>query len=253
MTRSATYSTLGTAALAVALTWPLVAGAQQPPAPASGVMAVERQNELVKTRCMICHTDANRKGGLSLQSFDAARPDPSIARMMAVKVGDDGAMMAAGAPVPDRETTDAFVGALSAATRRSAPAPNGWTVDLTVDPLTPGSGHSFVTARAIQALPLPSDARASAVYRLTLSCNGAVRRATVQLSTYTKAGPDAPTLARTAPGAPTLAPLLSADTFGVNDLFPGEHVVFPIGTLSLPLRELFSWCFAGPDARNGAR
>ena len=100
--------------------------------------------------------------------------------------------------------------------------------------------------------PLPIDARGSAVYQLTLSCNGAVRRANTQLLTYTKAGPSAPTMARATP-ATTLASPLSAEALNVSDLFPGETVVFPIGRLSPTLRELFSWCFAGPDAGNGAR
>jgi hypothetical protein len=126
-------------------------------------------------------------------------------------------------------------------------------VDLTVDPLTPSRGHSFVTARAVQEVPLPTDAHASAVYQLTLSCNGAVRRADTHLSTSTKAGPGAPMKARTTPAAATFASPLSAEALTVSDLFRGEHVIFPIGMLSPTLRELFSWCFAGPDVGTSAR
>jgi hypothetical protein len=248
-----TYTTLGAAAFAGALTLPLAAAGQDAVPVARGGMPVAQQNDLVKKRCVMCHSHAQRKGGLSLEAFDAANPDPSIARMMSVKVADDGAMTAAGAPAPDRETVDAFLSALSAATRRTASVSNGWAVDLTLDPLTPGGGHAFVTARAIQEVPLPVDPRASAVYQLTLSCNGAVRRARTELLTYTKAGPDAPLIARASPTQTTLASPLSAETLNVSDLFPGERVVFPIGTLSPTLRELFSWCFAGTDAGNDAR
>ncbi len=253
MMRNVTYGTFGAAALAAALTMRLFATGQEAVPATSGAMSVAQQNELGKKRCVTCHNDVQRKGGLSLEKFDAARADPGVAHMMAIKVADDGAMAAAGAPVPDRETVDAFVSALSATVRRTAPVSSMWTVDLTVDPLTPGRGHSFVTARAVQEVPLPTDARASAVYQLTLSCNGAVRRANTQLSTYTKAGPGAPMKARSTPGATTLASPLAAEALTVSDLFPGENVVFPIGTLSPTLRELFSWCFAGPDAGSGAR
>jgi hypothetical protein len=173
--------------------------------------------------------------------------------MVIVKVADDGAMMAAGAPVPDHETVDGFVRALSASIGPTGPVSNAWTVDLTVDPLTPDRGHTFVTARAVQEVPLPGDARASAVYQLTLSCNGAVRRAGTQLATYTKAGPGAPLKARTAAAKTTFASPLSDEALTVSDLFPGEKVVFPIGTLSPTVRDLFSWCVAGSEAGSGAR
>jgi hypothetical protein len=246
-------TTAAAAAFAAALMLPLTAAGQNPVPPANGGMPVAQQNELVAKRCVMCHSRAQRKGGLSLEDFDAAHPDPGVARMMIVKVAEDGAMTAAGAPAPDHETVDAFVGALSAGIRRTAPVSSAWTVDLTVDPLRPGAGHAFVTARAVQEVPLPNEARASAVYQLTLSCNGAVRRAGTELSTYTKAGPDAPLMARATPAGTTLASPLSAETLKVSDLFQGESVVFPVGTLSPTLRELFAWCFAGPDSANGAR
>jgi hypothetical protein len=248
MTRSLTRAAFGAAVVTGALSLPLAA--QQAVRPAIDVMSVAQENELVKTRCVTCHNNRQRKGGLSFETFDAAHLDPSVARMMMIKVADDGAMMAAGAQAPDRQTVDAFVGALAAGISRTAPVSTGWTVDLTVDPLTPDRGHSFVTARAVQEVPLPTDARSSAVYQLTLSCNGAVRRANVQLLTYTKAAPGVPLLPRSTPVAPSLASPLSADALNVRDLFPGEQVAFPIGRLSPMLRDLFSWCFAGPDAGN---
>src|SRR5262245_6116092 len=78
-------------------------------------MSASRQNELVAKRCLVCHDARQRKGGLSLEHFDAGNPDRSIAHLMTIKVAADNAMMAAGKPVPDSETVEAFVTALRTA------------------------------------------------------------------------------------------------------------------------------------------
>ena len=56
------------------------------PALACATMPASRQNELVRTYCTVCHTDAARNGGLSLEHFDAANPDPGVAAMLASKL-----------------------------------------------------------------------------------------------------------------------------------------------------------------------
>jgi hypothetical protein len=217
---------------------------------ATSATTAARQNELVQKRCMVCHNAVQRKGGLSLEHFDAANPDRAVAHLMSIKVSADDAMMAAGNPVPDRETIDAFVEALTTAVGNKPPVSNGWTVDLSVDPMmSPSNGHMFVTARAIQELPLGSDGRARAVYQLTISCSGAARRADVQLSTYTKAGPTAPLVARTLSTAPTFRWPTAEDKLDVN-VFPGERATFPLGALSPTVREVFSWCFADKRSNN---
>jgi hypothetical protein len=38
-----------------------------------------QQNALVKKYCAVCHTDTHLNGGLSLEHFDAAAPDPGVA------------------------------------------------------------------------------------------------------------------------------------------------------------------------------
>ena len=147
--------------------------AQQP----GVVLSVAEQNELAHKRCAVCHTDAKPLGGLSLEHFDAAQPDPAIARMMLVKIKDDGAISAAGMPVPPPETRDAFIAALAATASHSSPE-SRWTIDLLVDPLTPNRGHSLVTARA----ELPSGT-------VLFQCNGASRRAAMQVSGKDNASP----------------------------------------------------------------
>jgi hypothetical protein len=100
-------------------------------------LSVADQNEITRTRCAVCHTDAKPLGALSLEHFDAANPDPALARMMLVKIQDDGAITASGAPKPPTEAYDAFVEALASYAARP-PADPRWTVELAID-LTPAA------------------------------------------------------------------------------------------------------------------
>src|SRR3954464_9827138 len=103
---------------------------------AQAALSVADQNEMVRTRCAVCHTDAKPLGGLSLEHFDAAHPDSAVARMMLVKITDDGAITASGAPKPSAETYDAFINALASYAARPPIDPR-WTVDLAASPATP--------------------------------------------------------------------------------------------------------------------
>jgi hypothetical protein len=67
-------------------------------------MPVEQQNALLQKYCTVCHKDAHMNGGLSLEHFDAAHPDPGVAAMLASKLKAK-AMGAAGIPLPDRTDT----------------------------------------------------------------------------------------------------------------------------------------------------
>jgi hypothetical protein len=49
-------------------------------------MPVSQQNALVQKYCAVCHTDAQRNGGLSLQHFDAAHPDAGVSAMVLGKL-----------------------------------------------------------------------------------------------------------------------------------------------------------------------
>src|SRR6185295_5370541 len=82
-------------------------------AAASDTMPVAQQNALVQKHCAVCHTDAARNGGLSLQHFDASNLDPSLAAMLVSKIRT-GALSAAGLPTPDPATRRALVSALTA-------------------------------------------------------------------------------------------------------------------------------------------
>jgi len=63
--------------------------------PVWAAMRAAEQNALVKQYCAVCHTDAAMNGGLSLQHYDAAKRDPTLAAMILSKL-NAGAMGAAG-------------------------------------------------------------------------------------------------------------------------------------------------------------
>ena len=57
-----------------------------PAAAAGDSMPAAQQNALVQKYCAVCHNDAHVNGGLSLEHFDAAQPDPGVAAMLVSKL-----------------------------------------------------------------------------------------------------------------------------------------------------------------------
>src|ERR1700692_2866823 len=84
----------------------IVASAAVPVALASSAISVEPQTALVQKYCAVCHTDAQRNGGLSLEHFDAAHPDPGVVAMLVSKLKAK-AMGAAGITLPGSTTQNA--------------------------------------------------------------------------------------------------------------------------------------------------
>ena len=133
-------------------------------------MPIAQQNAMIQTYCTVCHNDAHRNGGLSLQRFDAAHADPGLAAMIVSKL-KGGAMGASGTPVPDRSTEEALLTALAA---KTAGAEN-WTVNT--DPPVSNFAASVVKQSRSQANQGEPD-----LYRLTLTCDADTRRGEMQLA-----------------------------------------------------------------------
>lgn len=138
------------------------------------LMAPAQQNALTQKYCAVCHTDAAKNGGLSLEHYDAAYANPPLAAMLLSKL-TNGAMGAAGLGIPDKATREAWVAATAAQAERA----NEWTVirtDATESkaPLLVASIVRYVAARKPEA--------GTPIYRLILACNIASHQGEIQLA-----------------------------------------------------------------------
>jgi hypothetical protein len=234
-------------------------------ASAAELMPVAQQNALVQKYCAVCHTDAAKNGGLSLEHFDAAQAAPSLTAMLLSKlsggvslelvkaVGTDasaaalvdrkmksGAMGAAGIPIPDKATVDSLIHSLAVA---SAGA-DEWTVERT---------GVLLTASTLREASSGKNAGEVEAYRLIVTCNAETRDGSMQLAWSPV--PQSGALSASADGAPAvayrvegsermgnggkavvhgLAALMLAETKG-----GAHHARLPFPSESLTIRDLF--------------
>lgn len=249
------------------------------PAMASAIMPADQQNALVQKYCAVCHTNANPQGGLSLQRFDAAHADPSVAAMLLSKLTNglplervraastdpsaaavidtemqNSAIHAAGVPVPDPAISRAWVMALSA----EATGATQWTV---------GQNEDGIGASIVRELPAANDATRADMYRLTVACSTVSNKGEIKLA-WAPGGPEtgqeisaaadggasrvyqnekhASMGDKTGPGDILFsATPLPNQSLAVSNLVGGEAVTFAFTTLDPPARRALARCFAG--------
>jgi hypothetical protein len=234
-------------------------------------MPAVEQNVLVQKYCAVCHTDTSMTGGFSLQHFDAAHLDPSLAAMLLSKA-KNGALGAAGVKPPDRVTQDAFFAALSS----EAVGANEWTTSHDKSPKTQSS---ILTASILSVAPSGTNGGDPDIYRLTLTCSLDNREAEMKVSwapwdvpliggsmsaqaddhvagVYKiKNGAGAAILYTTkntesqlAPGLPQEKLIVRTARMSANqksvDPLPDETVVFPFSELAPAVRRELSACFS---------
>lgn len=226
--------------------------------PLWAAMPAAQQNALVQHYCAVCHTDAARNGGLSLQHYDAAKPDPPLAAMILSKL-NAGAMGAAGVGVPDKLLQQAW----RVSAKEQAVGADQWFVTRE---------NGTVSASIVRDVP-PRDANASAkpLYRLTMTCNASSRAGEMQLtwspqpetgSAMTASSDGAAPIAYAIEGKEVMGngatvqsghasvflsdgPRLAFPTASltIRELFPGETVDFPVSTLDPQSRSELRACF----------
>jgi hypothetical protein len=257
----------------------IIAGVLVTAAPAADLMPANQQNALVQKYCTVCHTDSSRNGGLSLEHFDAAHASPSLIAMMLSKLSGgaslqtvremttspnaaallkkkmkSGAMGAAGIPIPDNATSDAWLEAFA----KESSGATEWSVERS-------GGVTASMLREMASSKTPSDAEA---YRVVASCNPETREGSIQVAW--SPAPQSGSLAASVDGktavqyvvdgsekmgngsglelhgraALVLAGLpFPAESLTIRDLFPGHSVSFSFAELPKDARREFDACF----------
>ncbi len=237
-----------------------IVGTTPLPSSVSPAISPEEQTALVKKYCAVCHSDAAKNGGLSLEQYDAARRDPPLAAMILSKL-NNGAMGAAGKGVPDKPTQEAWI----ESTRAQAVGSTDWFINKH-NPVISASIVRAVPPRQTGSPDLP-------VYRLQITCNPSTRLGEMQL-TWSPQPQTGRTLVASADGNGWIeyrvdgkesmgnggtsqsghASIVLSDGTGglltvprrsltIRELFPGESVDFPFSDLNQRIRSQLRKCF----------
>jgi len=257
-------------------------------AAALGEMPAAQQNAMVAKYCAVCHDDAHRNGGISLQHFDAAHADPGVAAMLLSKLTsglspqdveksrhdpaaaagilekmNTGAIQASGSAAPDRPTQEALARSLAT----EAAGAEKWYLVRTPD--------QVFSASAVRMAASVKNPGITDMYRLTLTCDSGTHQSEMRLawasavpekgrSFYAAADTSEPvtyTLTETekmgfgegtsGPGSIVLvAGSVPLQTLQIGNVFPEETVVFSFTDLPAKARQELDPCFGtDPAAR----
>jgi cytochrome c553 len=255
-------------------TWVVINSITADRASVGNSMPLAQQDALVKKYCVVCHNDRKLVGGMSLEHFDPAHPDPSIAGMMVSKL-TSGAMGAAGVPLPDPATEKALIEALRAEEAGAEAATGGWAIKSNASPLPPPPPPT-VTASMFREVSSPANDGLATVYRLTVDCVKTID--TSEAGTASASHPaemkltaDRAAEAGSVPfaydvdgvtGSSSIRYVTTPNSSSVNfvmplpshsltirNLFPDETVTFPFDGLNPDLRRILSTCLSHEPAR----
>jgi hypothetical protein len=246
---------------------------------AADLMRAADENAVVQKYCGTCHSDALMYGGMSVQHFDAAHPDPTLTAMLLNKItrghtprdvsGAESAavlqmmkasaMGAAGGGVPNEETQVAFARSLSMQSKGAY----GWNVAWD------GAGAQDRTPIASILREKPSVKREGSTdsYRLTVSCRTGTLEGEIKVAwadfaagegqmmpvavdsaasfQHKVEGGRAQGNGNNGPGSTVLKISRPMQSLTIGNLFADGNIVFPFGELSPAVRQDLSACFPG--------
>jgi len=167
-------------------------------------MPVAQQNAVLQKYCGVCHSDALMYGGLSVEHFDAAHPDPTVAAMLVSKLtsgltpkdvqaathGPDpdtktiallhGGAMGASGSEPDEATQIAFERALSAQAGGAEQWHSWWSGKPAAAPATLRA--ATLTADIVRQIASTKFPGKVDMYRLILTCRVDTHQGEIELA-----------------------------------------------------------------------
>jgi hypothetical protein len=245
-----------------------------------------KETAVVQKYCGSCHSDALMYGGLSVQHFDAAQPDPTLAAMLLSKITNghtpkdvsaansaevlkmmkSSAMGAGDQGVPDEETQVMFSRALAVQSKGAYDWNLRWEN-------TSASGQDRTrVASIVREKPSVKYEGVTDSYRLIVSCRLGTREGEIKVA-WANAAPSEGQMMSVAvdgadavqhkveggraqgngnggPGATALKVPLPTQSLTVSNLFGDGNFVFPFNALSQATRRDLAVCFPTNEAAN---